>query len=377
MALEWHIEDILLLLELLVLGNFLADTNWVSNKITSVAGNYLPLAGGTMTGSIIMSNNITIQSKDSSGNSKRLIGKGSDNVTYIGDSDGHTFLYSDAADISHIRNVTSYRIWDAFNLTSPLLYASGTAATPTTVYNRNLGVNGSQWTFLSATNAATTSIYAPTAAGTSGQVLTSTGGVPTWSNISSVGDSRYVLKSGDTMTGSLRLNGGWLAFSNNDWTNEGGVYKEVEGSLKVWRVSTDAENKPSAYGSVLQINSRSGHWNTQLWIDQTNTAENNGKLRYRSTKTYSSVEWNNWTVLATEDYVNSKAAGYLPLTGGTLTGQLIINAASNSLIINNTSSGGNESFIKVKLNGTDKAAIGFLSGSGSYIHNYESSKYCL
>lgn len=354
---------------------FLADTNWVSNKITSVAGNYLPLAGGTMTGSIIMSNNITIQSKDSSGNSKRLIGKGSDNVTYIGDSDGHTFLYSDAADISHIRNGTSYRIWDAFNLTSPLLYASGTAATPTTVYNRNLGVNGSQWTFLSATNAATTSIYAPTAAGTSGQVLTSTGGVPTWSNISSVGDSRYVLKSGDTMTGSLRLNGGWLAFLNNDWTNEGGVYKEVEGSLKVWRVSTDAENKPSAYGSVLQINSRSGHWNTQLWIDQTNTAENNGKLRYRSTKTYSSVEWNNWTVLATEDYVNSKAAGYLPLTGGTLTGQLIINAASNSLIINNTSSGGNESFIKVKLNGTDKAAIGFLSGSGSYIHNYESSKY--
>jgi hypothetical protein len=354
---------------------FLADTNWVSNKITSVAGNYLPLAGGTMTGSIIMSNNITIQSKDSSGNSKRLIGKGSDNVTYIGDSDGHTFLYSDAADISHIRNGTSYRIWDAFNLTSPLLYASGTAATPTTVYNRNLGVNGSQWTFLSATNAATTSIYAPTAAGTSGQVLTSTGGVPTWSNISSVGDSRYVLKSGDTMTGSLRLNGGWLAFSNNDWTNEGGVYKEVEGSLKVWRVSTDAENKPSAYGSVLQINSRLGHWNTQLWIDQTNTAENNGKLRYRSTKTYSSVEWNNWTVLATEDYVNSKAAGYLPLTGGTLTGQLIINAASNSLIINNTSSGGNESFIKVKLNGTDKAAIGFLSGSGSYIHNYESSKY--
>ena len=62
---------------------FLADTNWVSNKITSVAGNYLPLAGGTMTGSIIMSNNITIQSKDSNGNSKRLIGKGSNNVTYI------------------------------------------------------------------------------------------------------------------------------------------------------------------------------------------------------------------------------------------------------------------------------------------------------
>lgn len=275
----------------------------------------------------------------------------------------------------HVRGYAEHKIWDSYNLERPINYTNGTGEKYTDVYDRNLGVNGSQWTFLSATNAATTSIYAPTAAGTSGQVLTSTGGVPTWSNISSVGDSRYVLKSGDTMTGNLTMNGGWLQFSNNNWSDKGGAYKESEGSLKVWRVSTDAENKPSAYGSVLQINSRSGHWNTQLWIDQTNTAGNNGKLRYRSTKNYSSVEWNDWTVLATEDYVNSKAAGYLPLTGGTLTGQLIINATSNSLIINNTSSGGNESFIKVKLNGTDKAAIGFLSGSGSYIHNYESSKY--
>lgn len=85
------------------------------NKLT----NYLPLSGGTMTGSIVMSNNITIQSKDASGNLRRLIGKGTDNVTYIGDSGGHIFLYSDAADISHIRNGTSYRIWDTYNLPTP------------------------------------------------------------------------------------------------------------------------------------------------------------------------------------------------------------------------------------------------------------------
>ena len=86
-----------------------------NNKLT----NYLPLSGGTMTGSIVMSNNITIQSKDASGNLRRLIGKGTDNATYIGDSGGHIFLYSDAADISHIRNRTSYRIWDAANLPTP------------------------------------------------------------------------------------------------------------------------------------------------------------------------------------------------------------------------------------------------------------------
>lgn len=354
---------------------FLADTNWVSNKITSVAGNYLPLAGGNMTGVILMNNDIDIRAKDIDGNDRRLISLSSVNHICVGDLNNNLSLFTLRGDLIHVRGYANHKIWDSYNLGRPINYINGTYEKYTDVYDRNLGVNGTQWTFLSATNAATTSIYAPTAAGTSGQVLTSTGGVPTWSNISSVGDSRYVLKSGDTMTGNLTMNGGWLQFSNNNWSDKGGAYKESEGSLKVWRVSTDAENKPSAYGSVLQINSRSGHWNTQLWIDQTNTAGNNGKLRYRSTKNYSSVEWNDWTVLATEDYVNSKAAGYLPLTGGTLTGQLIINAASNSLIINNTSSGGNESFIKVKLNGTDKAAIGFLSGSGSYIHNYESSKY--
>lgn len=421
---------------------------------------FLPLAGGTMTGVILMNNNVVIQSKNSSGNSKRLIGKGSDNVTYIGDTDGHTYLYSDAANIIHVRNGTNYtiydsynfnpgnylpltggnlsgnlllnnninlqwknpsgtattqmyynsnsvlvvgntedvslhlrtsavdlihdkggttyRIWDASNLSTPLLYSGGTAATPTTAVGRNLGVNGSQWTFLSTINAATTSIYAPTVAGTSGQVLTSTGGVPTWSNISSVGDSRYVLKSGDTMTGNLTMNGGWLQFSNNNWSDKGGAYKESEGSLKVWRVSTDAENKPSTYGSVLQINSRSGHWNTQLWIDQTNTAGNNGKLRYRSTKNYSSVEWNDWTVLATEDYVNSKAAGYLPLTGGTLTGALTISLSSVAPInINNTNASATEVSQAFRIGGTSKGYFGYTTSTGVYMQNSDSSIICV
>lgn len=83
-----------------------------------------------------------------------------------------------------------------------------------------------------------------------------------------------------------------------------------------------------------------------------------------------------WKFLADTKWVNTKLGGYLPLTGGTLSGQLTINSTSNSLILNNASSSGTESFIKVQIKGTDKAAIGFLSGSGSYIHNYENSK-CL
>lgn len=68
--------------------------------------------------------------------------------------------------------------------------------------------------------------------------------------------------------------------------------------------------------------------------------------------------------------------GYLPLTGGSMTGRLVIaSQLSHCMTINNTTSGGNESYLQIQMQGTSKAAIGFLSGSGSYIHNYEYSKY--
>lgn len=68
--------------------------------------------------------------------------------------------------------------------------------------------------------------------------------------------------------------------------------------------------------------------------------------------------------------------GYLPLTGGNMTGRLVIAPQlSHCMTLNNTTSSGVESYIQFQLQGTSKAAIGFLSGCGSYIHNYEYSKY--
>ena len=68
--------------------------------------------------------------------------------------------------------------------------------------------------------------------------------------------------------------------------------------------------------------------------------------------------------------------GYLPLTGGNMTGRLVIAPQqSHCMTLNNTTSSGAESYIQFQLQGTSKAAIGFLSGWGSYIHNYEYSKY--
>lgn len=162
-------------------GKQIATQEFANNK-------FLPLAGGTMTGNILLNNNITVRSKDSGGTSRRLIGKDTNNTTVVGDTDAGLVLYSSATNLFHSRAGISYMMWDAYNLDKPLRYASGgTNGNYTSVYDRNLGVNGNNWTFLSAINATTTSIYAPTSVGTSGQILKSSGtGAPVWANVSTI-----------------------------------------------------------------------------------------------------------------------------------------------------------------------------------------------
>lgn len=356
---------------------FLADTNWVSNKITSVAGNYLPLAGGTMTGSIIMSNNITIQSKDSSGNSKRLIGKGSDNVTYIGDSDGHTFLYSDAADIIHVRNGTSYRIWDASNLDKPVRWGND-GDNPHTIYRRNLGINGTTYGFLSENNSNSTSIYAPTVAGTSGQVLTSTGGVPTWSNISSIGDSRYVLKSGDTMTGALE-NSSYIKSlywrtgqPEQGWSSDKTPNDYASMSLYL-EDDYNGGSGISSYGTVLTMSGRSGHWINQLRISGGASELSIRSCTYNAT--LANRAWTAWVTLPNKDYISSN---YLKLTGGILTGALTISLSSvTPIILNNTNASATEISQTLRIGGKSKGYFGYTTSTGVFMQNATSSIICV
>lgn len=340
-------------------------------------GNYLPLAGGTMTGSIIMSNNITIQSKDSSGNSKRLIGKGSDNVTYIGDSDGHTFLYSDAADIIHMRNGTSYRIWDASNLDKPVRWGND-GDNPHTIYRRNLGINGTTYGFLSENNSNSTSIYAPTAAGTSGQVLTSTGGVPTWSNISSIGDGRYVLKSGDTMTGALE-NSSYIKSlywksgqSETAWSSDKTPNDYTAMSLYL-EDDYNGGSGISSYGTILTFSGRSSHWVNQLRISGGASELSIRSCTYNATP--ANRTWTAWTTLPNKNYISSN---YLKLTGGTLTGALTISLSSVApIILNNTNASSTEVSQTFRIGGTSKGYFGYTTSTGVFMQNSDSSIICV
>lgn len=175
---------------------------------------YLPLTGGTMSGSIDSTANQILRYTHNSG-THSAISVTKDNPGYISvgnySSGMRVFLLTNDSDVLHYVSTNkvdgvNYRMWDARNLDKPLRYASGgTAGNYTSVYDRNLNVNGTGWTFLSATNATTTSIFAPTSVGTSGQILQSSGtGAPVWTNVSTVMDG-YLPLSGGIMTGAIQL----------------------------------------------------------------------------------------------------------------------------------------------------------------------------
>ena len=101
----------------------------------------------------------------------------------------------------------------------------------------------------------------------------------------------------------------------------------------------------------------------QLWASSTRT-----ELYYRTKWT----SFGNWIKLAT----TSDIGNYLPLSGGTLSGNLTINTVgSTTFVINNNDTNGSETFMRVLRKGTASAAIGFRDSLGAYIYNYNSNKY--
>lgn len=381
----------------------------LQNSITSIQGSYLPLSGGTLTGQLTIKQLVDIK--------LRLQSTDADNhciIQAINAQASQLGVFGYAGDkwaIGH--GGTYYEIWDKYNLTNPVRYALDASNYPTL-----LNSNGSSFSYIKAgtngllphskatlvsegsgflgtsdqsfnaayinnlhTNKVTFGVNGPyIIGGTSAtQFLDANGGVQKvatgglYVGVSYASDAlNLVPASGIYSYGNIRTSG-WLTFEDNEWTDTGWTYKDAKGSIKVLSVTNEANNKPTSYGSVLQFNSRQGHWCTQIWCDQTNVAGVIGKLRFRTTKNFASTEWNPWTTIATEPYVSSN---YLPLTGGTLSGNLTINTVGGTtFVINNNNTNESETFMRVLRKGTASAAIGFRDGIGAYIYNYNSKKY--
>lgn len=381
----------------------------LQNSITSIQGSYLPLSGGTLTGQVTIQQSVDIK--------LRLQSTDADNhciIQAINAQASQLGVFGYAGDkwaIGH--NGIYYEIWDKYNLTNPVTYTTNTY-NHATLTNKDgqyftyikAGTNGllphSQVTLANGgsgflgtsdqsfnagyinhlyTNKISFGVNGPYIIGDTSatQFLDVNGGVQKvatgglYVGVSYASDALNLVPTNGIYSDGNIKSSGWLEFTNNEWTDTGWAYKKAQGSLKVLFVTNEAENKPTSYGSVLQFNSRYNHWCTQIWCDQTNVADVIGKLRFRTTKNFASTEWNPWTAIATEPYVSSN---YLPLTGGTLLGNLTINTGgSPTLVINNNDTNGSETFMRVLRKGTASAAIGFRDSIGAYIYNYNSKKY--
>ena len=156
----------------------------------------------------------------------------------------------------------------------------------TAFYKRIVTVNGSGYDMAGTTSSAAFTIYAPTAAGTSGQVLKSTGGTPTWINqsdiiagsannadilnIKSINSETDIVQSGirgyegsgSRWTGSIRSMGYAAIFSfghpNRGWQLWAGRTGEVGNGL-CWRRGIQAGTSWDSEMLILDSNNYTGY----------------------------------------------------------------------------------------------------------------------
>lgn len=218
---------------------------------TSDLASYLPLAGGTLTGDLVLSNNNYIKGIVYTGTPIQILGINSSNTILVGNGSYNLLLYTGASDISHWKGGTSYKIWDASNVSRPLDYVNGTAGSVTSVYTRKLNLNGTSYPFI-GTGTSVVTLFAPTTAGTSGQVLQSQGAgkAPVWVDGSTGGGVQ--LSDDNVWTGLNTFQGG---LKTSDGTNTYDVWAN-----DILKYPVKYEINSTGTGYALSFYSKTAGW---------------------------------------------------------------------------------------------------------------------
>lgn len=130
----------------------------------------------------------------------------------------------------------------------------------------------------------------------------------------------YVKKTGDTMTGNLSLNNSSIGFNNGSGNYDTKIRIASNGNFDIG-VTEDSANKNAT--SQLLLHSQ----NKPKWYN----SANGGK------------------VLATEEYVNTETAKYLPLDGGTMKGDITLKRNQSSIKLD----GGTNKMHAITVGGTN------------------------
>ena len=130
----------------------------------------------------------------------------------------------------------------------------------------------------------------------------------------------FVKRSGDTMTGNLKLNNSSVGFNNGNDTYDTKIRIASNGNFDIG-VTEDSDNKNATNQLLLHSQNKPKWYNSA----------NGGK------------------VLATEEYVNTETAKYLPLAGGTMKGDITFKRNQSSIKLD----GGNNKMHSISIGGTN------------------------
>lgn len=278
---------------------FLADTNWVVSKINSSTSNFLKKTGDTATGQIILDSNgiafkANIWTNDLTPN-RNYSGYLQVLDAYDASSAGGPTNYGTVLQVNSRNSHWANQLW----------FPGGAEASKNGLYYRHMAYNQTEY--------------------------------GDWQKILTNKDVNIIPTQSASNPSSLPAN---QIF-----------YSEIQ----------NVAETPTTKGLLFSV--QGDDEGIQLWASSTRT-----ELYYRTKWT----SFGNWIKLAT----TSDIGNYLPLTGGTLSGNLTINTVgSTTLVINNNDTNGSETFMRVLRKGTASAAIGFRDSLGAYIYNYNSNKY--
>lgn len=303
---------------------------------------FLPLAGGTMTGNIQLPD---ATSTLANGNISTTAGESllswTDNNVYISTNSHSTYIRSGAANLMHVRNGISYTIYDSYNF-NPGNYLPLTGGTLTGALT--ISLSSVAPIILNNTNASATEISQTLRIGGTSKgyfgYTTSTGVFMQNSDSSIIcvkSNGAYYGTSTNTLT-KLLTSADLSSYATQSWCNSKFAPLDRFNSSTGYTTIkiTGQEFNFNSTSSEVYMNYRTPAGATALtkitWragggVDSTALCEGR----------WGNLYMNN-ALVATQSWVNSQGfvksvSGYLPLTGGTMSGSITIPGNSGTLVI--------------------------------------------